>query len=55
MSRDDPNSTMFDEIDESLRKAYEQLLNEDIPERFLDLIQHLKNTDPEENDSGVMP
>ena len=53
MSRDDPTSTVFDEIDESLRKAYEQLLREDIPSRFLHLIQKLKEADPEDIDNGA--
>ena len=53
MPREDPNNAVFDEIDESLRRAYEELLNEGLPERFLILIQRLKDGEKIQNDSGV--
>ena len=54
MPREDPINEVFDEIDESLRKAYEQLLNEGVPERFVVLIQRLKESRPGEFNDGDM-
>ena len=36
------SSDIFEEIDENLRKAYAGLLNEDLPHRFHELLQKLR-------------
>ncbi len=33
---------VFGEIDESLRRAYQQVLKEDLPERFSELLERLR-------------
>jgi len=40
----DPESTSFlkAEIDENLRKIYNALLKEDVPDRFRDLLEQLR-------------
>lgn len=39
-------------IDENLRRVYEQVLNEDVPDRFKDLLDRLKSQDdPSEGDA----
>lgn len=36
-------SLLHAEIDANLRKAYQQTLNEDLPKRFIDLIESLRD------------
>lgn len=43
MTGANPPPKVFEEIDDNLRKAYEELLNEALPQRFLDVIQGLKD------------
>ena len=33
----------FEEIDQSLRRAYDEVVNEGVPERFSDLLKRLKD------------
>ena len=42
MSCEGSSPHRFEEIDESLRRAYELLLNEELPERFITLIEELR-------------
>lgn len=42
MSRCQSSEDVFQEIDENLRKAYEELVNEELPDRFKHLVQRLK-------------
>lgn len=52
MPREEPSARLFEEIDESLRKAYEELLNEDLPDRFVKLIHRLKGAEAEGANPG---
>ena len=45
MQCDETNPEIFAEIDENLRRAYEDLLNESLPDRFQILIQRLREKD----------
>lgn len=38
-------SKVDQQIDENLKRVYDDALNEAVPDRFLDLIEQLKNTD----------
>ena len=49
MARDQKSEDAFKEIDENLRKAYDELVNEELPLRFKELLQRLK----ENSQSGV--
>jgi hypothetical protein len=40
-------STVDQQIDENLKRAYDDVLNEDVPSRFLDLIEQLKAAGPD--------
>ena len=40
-------STVDQQIDENLRRAYDDVLNEEVPTRFLDLIEQLKADGPQ--------
>ena len=42
MSRDKVSPKSLEQVDENLRKAYEELLNEALPERFTDLLDQLR-------------
>ena len=42
MSTDYDREKLHAEIDANLRKAYQQTLNEELPKRFLDLIDKLR-------------
>jgi hypothetical protein len=42
MTQEDSPHEIFEAIDESLRIAYEELLDEELPHRFVELIQRLK-------------
>lgn len=38
-------SKVDEQIDENLKRVYDDVLNEAVPDRFLNLIAQLKNTD----------
>jgi hypothetical protein len=40
-------SKVDQQIDENLKRAYDDVLNEDVPSRFLDLIEQLKAVGPD--------
>ncbi|MEM7487986.1 MAG: NepR family anti-sigma factor [Pseudomonadota bacterium] len=42
MDQDDEKSSVSNMIDENLRKVYESVLNEEVPDRFTDLLARLK-------------
>lgn len=46
MSREENSPQVYQEIDENLRKAYEEMLNEDLPYRFMVLIEQLREKNP---------
>ena len=45
MTMENDLTQLHAEIDANLRKAYQQTLNEELPKRFLDLIDQLKMQD----------
>ena len=45
MTKNTQNNDTSDEIDANLRRVYEKVLNEDLPDRFLDLLNRLKAED----------
>ncbi len=45
MPSEEISPEIYKEIDENLRRAYEELLNEELPNRFNDLIQQLRERD----------
>ncbi|MGR3501846.1 NepR family anti-sigma factor [Pseudaestuariivita sp.] len=42
MSQDSPDSSVQRQIDENLRRVYDDVLRQDVPDRFADLLQQLK-------------
>ena len=44
MARDQKSEDTYNEIDENLRKAYEEMVNEELPDRFKYLVQELKRS-----------
>lgn len=42
MPREDSSPHTFEEVDESLRRAYTLLLNDELPEQFVTLIEELR-------------
>lgn len=42
MAQDDRNRRLEQQIDENLRKVYQNTLEEDVPERFHDLLRKLR-------------
>ena len=45
MSKSQPPKNGYQEIDESLRRAFEDVVNEGVPDRFADLLKRLKSGD----------
>ena len=45
MVQDDRKSRLDEQIDENLRRVYQNTLEESIPERFQDLLRQLKERD----------
>ncbi|MEM1428744.1 MAG: NepR family anti-sigma factor [Pseudomonadota bacterium] len=43
MVQDDRKKRLDQQIDENLRKVYQRTLEEDVPERFHDLLRKLKD------------
>jgi hypothetical protein len=43
MVQDDRKNRLDQQIDENLRKVYQRTLEEDVPERFHDLLRKLKD------------
>jgi hypothetical protein len=42
MAQDDRKKRLDQQIDENLRKVYQQTLEEEVPERFSDLLRKLR-------------
>ena len=42
MAHDQPSTKRDDVIDENLKKVYRDMLEQDVPDRFLDLLSQLK-------------
>jgi len=55
MTKKRTNSKVDQQIDENLKRVYDDVLNESVPTKFLDLIQQLKAADqsqaPRQKDS----
>ncbi|WP_299374295.1 NepR family anti-sigma factor [uncultured Tateyamaria sp.] len=45
MSRPDRTSRVSKEIDENLKRAYEDVANQELPTRFTDLLEQLREKD----------
>lgn len=45
MTQDKSKTILRQQIDENLRKVYEQVAKEDVPDRFQDLLRRLKDKD----------
>ncbi len=47
-----PNSsTLQSEIDRNLKRAYDDVLNEDVPDRFMELLTQLRQTGEKDSSS----
>lgn len=45
MTRDNKDSRLQQEIEANLKRAYDDVLHEDVPDRFTQLLAQLKQTD----------
>lgn len=45
MKRADKTSSIADEIDKNIKRAYDEVVNEELPSRFTDLLNQLKAQD----------
>ncbi len=45
MQRDQPRSSLERQIEENLRKVYQKTVEEEVPDRFADLLRKLKEQD----------
>lgn len=52
MSRQDPNKGHEEVIDENLRRVFQESLDEGIPDRFMSLLEQLKQQDSDPSDKG---
>ncbi len=46
MSKSDPNNRTREQIDENLRRVFQENVEEDLPDRFKDLLAQLKSKGP---------
>lgn len=51
MTQKPSKQDLSDEIDANLRRVYEDALNEQLPDRFLDLLNKLKSGDTSSSDA----
>ncbi|SLN14386.1 hypothetical protein AQS8620_00226 [Aquimixticola soesokkakensis] len=51
MDQEKPKSSAESQIEENLRRVYQQRLEEDVPDRFLSLLQQLKEQDSPDDKS----
>ncbi len=52
MANDSKKQTGGDTIDENLKRVYDDMLSQDVPDRFKDLLAQLKAQDDAEDQSG---
>ncbi|RPE67134.1 hypothetical protein EDD53_1538 [Pacificibacter maritimus] len=45
MDQDEPKTPLEEQIEENLRKVYQKTLDEQVPDRFLDLLEQLRQQD----------
>ena len=45
MARNEPKSGLERQIEENLKKVYQKTVEEDVPDRFADLLRQLKEQD----------
>ncbi|MGH1454512.1 MAG: NepR family anti-sigma factor [Paracoccaceae bacterium] len=45
MQQKEPQSSLERQIDENLRKVYQRTVEEDVPDKFMDLLKQLKDQD----------
>lgn len=51
MAREKPKTSLDEQIEENLRKVYQRTLEEDVPDRFMDLLEKLKEQDAQNDQS----
>lgn len=51
MARETPKTSLDEQIEENLRKVYQRTLEEDVPDRFMDLLEKLKEQDAQNDQS----
>lgn len=52
MTQDKKHTRLQDEIDDNLRRAYNDVLQEDVPDRFTQLLNQLRAQDTGASSSG---
>ena len=52
MKQADKHSRLQAEIDANLKRAYEKVLHEDVPDRFTQLLAQLKTSGANKDDTG---
>jgi len=52
MSDKDRKARMEEQIDDNLRRVYAQASKEDVPDRFLKLLEQLRSQDPDQRPPG---
>ncbi len=52
MTRNTNTSRIEAEIDRNLRRAYDDVVNEDVPDRFTQLLNELRAKDSQSNGNG---
>jgi hypothetical protein len=45
MDQDGPKTSLEEQIEENLRKVYQKTLEEQVPDRFMDLLEKLRQQD----------
>ncbi|MEQ6202117.1 NepR family anti-sigma factor [Sulfitobacter sp. HNIBRBA2951] len=52
MSREDDNKNHEEVIDENLRRVFQEKVDEGIPDRFMSLLEQLKQQDSDQGKQG---
>lgn len=52
MANKEPNPRARQQIDENLRRVFNEMVEEDLPDRFKDLLSQLKQQDSEKGSGG---
>jgi len=51
MTQDNPKSRLKEQIDQNLKRVYEDVLKEEVPDRFKDLLAQLRQKDHKGGDA----
>lgn len=52
MSKDNPSEKTRQQIDENLKRVFQEQVDQELPDRFKDLLAQLKNRDGSKDKSG---